>query len=122
MTTARGTTQCDNAGAAKLTPSTADSTEIAGVIMPSPYRSAVPNKPITTKTRRRGRLFVVRGRINAVRARIPPSPWLSARMTRSRYLMVTTITRDQTIKDSTPKMLASMTGIPLPALRDSLNA
>ncbi len=40
---------------------------------------------------------------------MPPSPWLSARMTNSRYLTVITMISDQNISESTPRMLASST-------------
>ncbi len=36
MTTVAGTTTCEKAGAATATPSTAPSTEMAGVMTPSP--------------------------------------------------------------------------------------
>ena len=36
MTNAIGTTRCSSAGVATLSPSTAPSTEIAGVMIPSP--------------------------------------------------------------------------------------
>ncbi len=48
ITTEIGITQSANAGVATSKPSTADSTEIAGVINPSPYSNAVPNTPSVT--------------------------------------------------------------------------
>ncbi|CAB4574090.1 unannotated protein [freshwater metagenome] len=39
----------------------------------------------------------------AVRARIPPSPWLSAFMTKVRYLMEMMMTRAQKASEATPK-------------------
>ena len=48
ITTEIGITQSANAGVATSKPSTAESTEIAGVISPSPYSSAVPNTPSVT--------------------------------------------------------------------------
>src|SRR5262249_50394913 len=44
-----------------------------------------------------------RGLISASRARMPPSPWLSARMMSSAYLMEMTTTSDQKISDTIPK-------------------
>ena len=49
------------------------------------------------------------GVTSAVRARMPPSPWLSARMTNVRYLTQITSTSDQNMSDSRPSTLASMT-------------
>lgn len=40
-----GTTYGAKTGVATLSPSIAESTEIAGVITPSPYRSAAPKRP-----------------------------------------------------------------------------
>ncbi len=37
---------------------------------------------------------------------MPPSPWLSARITSIRYLTLTTITSDQKISERTPRTLA----------------
>ena len=45
MTTVIGTTKGSNTCVATPSPSTALSTEMAGVIMPSPYSSAAPNRP-----------------------------------------------------------------------------
>ncbi len=76
-------TQSANADVATSNPSTADNTEIAGVIRPSPYSSAVPNTPRVTIA---APVFVMgsprRGMTSDVNARIPPSPWLSARITK----------------------------------------
>ena len=43
---------------------------------------------------------------SAISASTPPSPSLSARMTKSRYFTETTSVIDQKISDSTPKMLS----------------
>jgi hypothetical protein len=48
------------------------------VIIPSPYKRAVPNKPNRVKTRNLFDVFLKIFEINAVKARIPPSPLLSA--------------------------------------------
>ncbi len=39
------------------------------------------------------------------RAKMPPSPWLSMRVTNPTYLMVTTTVSDQKMRDMTPRML-----------------
>ena len=70
----------ESAGVAVPRPSTAPSTETAGVITPSPYSSADPNKPRPSSTPRLcGPRYV--GGISAISARMPPSPWLSMRIT-----------------------------------------
>ncbi len=64
--------------------------------MPSPYNKQAPNMPIAIRPNHRPSLSgLVRFR-RAVKARTPPSPLLSARRTKARYLMVTIIMRDQT--------------------------
>ena len=50
MIKVRGTTNGSDPGAAILSPSTALSTEIAGVIMPSQYSSAAPKMPSAIST------------------------------------------------------------------------
>ncbi len=57
--------------------------------MPSPYSSAAPKIPRRINQRR---LAVEFGGMRAVSARIPPSPWLSARSTMAMYLTDTTST------------------------------
>ena len=77
-----GTTRSAREGLATLTPSMAESTEMAGVIMLSPKNSEAPKIPSTAST-----TFVRRPpgtsrlRINVISAMIPPSPSLSARIT-----------------------------------------
>ncbi len=80
MTTAIGTTRCWSAGVAMLRPSTALSTEIAGVMIAVPVeqRRAEQARGHQQPSERRG---VPRGRTSASSARMPPSPRLSARMT-----------------------------------------
>ena len=62
------------------------------------------------------------GRTSASEARIPPSPWLSARMTTVRYLNVTTKLSDQKISESTPSTLPLVTGTPWGPMKHSLSA
>ena len=69
-----------------MSPSTADSTEIAGVIMLSPKNSAAPKIPTdaSTATARRPRaLRSVPRPSRVISAMMPPSPWLFARITSS---------------------------------------
>jgi hypothetical protein len=100
MTTAISITHGRSAVVATPTPSTALSTEMAGVIMPSPYSSAVPKTPIPVSTKA-SRPAVVRCR-SEVSARIPPSPLLLARMTRVRYLREMMTTSAQKASDEAP--------------------
>ena len=59
----------------------------------------------------------------AVNANTPPSPWLSARIIIKTYLMLTTIIKDQVIKDKTPKTeLTVPVPLSLAASTDSLRA
>ncbi len=84
ITAVTGSTISRTDGAATSTPSTADSTEMAGVIMLSPKNRDAPNTPsrarITTVRRRVG---PPNRRISVISAMIPPSPSLSARITSS---------------------------------------
>ena len=110
IATVIGMTMPDTDGAATLTPSMADRTEIAGVIMLSPKNSEAPKIPSAASTtfarRPPGR---ARRRIRAIRDMIPPSPSLSARITSVMYVMVTTIVTAQKISEMTPNMLSSVT-------------
>ena len=100
--TVSGTTQCDSEGAATFRPSMAESTEIDGVITPSPKNSAAPSRAISMMRRRTpGDLPLTRW-ARVINAMMPPSPLLSARMTRLTYLTATTMISDQVTSDSTP--------------------
>ena len=83
ITAVIGTMKSSKSGSMTLRPSTADSTEIAGVIMLSPKNSAAPNRPKRgQRTSRRGRpRWPVHRRSSVISAMIPPSPLLSARIT-----------------------------------------
>ncbi len=84
ITAVMGMTRSDTDGAATLTPSIADRTEMAGVIMLSPKNSEAPKIPSadsTTAARRPPR--TPPRRISAISAMIPPSPSLSALITRT---------------------------------------
>ena len=79
-----GSTKWPTDGAATCTPSIAESTEIAGVIMLSPKNSDAPNIPSAASTSATRRLLgAPRRRIRVISAMIPPSPSLSARITSS---------------------------------------
>jgi hypothetical protein len=105
MTIAATTTaMCGMLGFRTSMPCKAPSTEIAGVIIPSPYRSAEPNKPTEINSQRR---FLSPSRrsvcsSNASRASTPPSPLLSARMMKEMYFSATTMISDHTIIESAP--------------------
>ena len=98
-----GTTYGSSTGVATPRPSTAPSTEMAGVMMPSPYSSAAPKIPRAISQPRSLLPVGLIGVASAVRARMPPSPWLSARSTNTRYFTDITMMSAQTISDSTPR-------------------
>ena len=124
ITRVTGTTTCASAGVLTSRPSTAPSTEMAGVITPSPYRRAAPKSPSATSSNRRflssPRRFCWRSR--ASRARIPPSPRLSARRMNTMYFTLTTRISDQRISERTPRMFSGVGRIPYSALKHSRNA
>ena len=68
-------TYCSKAGVATLSPSTAPSTEMAGVITPSPYNDAAPKRPSVINNFLPPDVLP-RGRTSATK--MPPSPRLSA--------------------------------------------
>ena len=110
MPTVTGTTIGSKTRVATLNPSTALKTEMAGVIMPSPYNSAAPNRPIEMSAAP-WNFFSDSSRISATSARMPPSPPLSARITNSTYFTDTVKMSDQKTSESTPRTLAWVTGI-----------
>ena len=99
MTNEIGTTRWLRPGAATFSPSIAERTEIAGVIMPSPKNKAAPKIPSMTNAV----ALATRLRCSsAARAMIPPSPRLWARMMNPAYLIDTTIVRAQKISETIP--------------------
>ena len=84
ITAVIGTTSSSSDGSTTLSPSTADSTEIAGVIMLSPKNSDAPKMPsaASTTAARRPRCALHR-RSRVISAMMPPSPSLSARIASS---------------------------------------
>jgi hypothetical protein len=82
ITAVMGTIRLSRPGWTTFRPSTADSTEIAGVIMLSPKNSAAPKIPTvasTATTRRRE--APPQRRNNVISAMMPPSPSLLSRIT-----------------------------------------
>ena len=76
-----GTTQPCSPGLITFKPSTADSTEIAGVIMLSPENKAAPKMPSVVSTITVRPLHAPHRRTSATSAMMPPSPSLSACIT-----------------------------------------
>lgn len=84
ITAVIGTTSSCSDGSMTLRPSTADSTEIAGVIMLSPKNSAAPKTPSPASSMAvRAARFGLWRRSSVMSAMMPPSPSLSARMASS---------------------------------------
>jgi hypothetical protein len=91
------------AGLTTSSPSTADKTEIAGVIIASPKNSAAPKAPTATRAALDANEPLSPTRLTkAIRAMIPPSPSLSARMTKATYFTDTTSVIDQKTIEITP--------------------
>ena len=100
-----------------LRPSTADNTEIAGVIMELPMNIEAPTTPSASN----GKLRRPSARCpSAIRESVPPSPLLSARSSSSTYLAVTTMNSDHRISESTPSTMVRDTGAPSAACGDGL--
>ena len=114
-----GMTYARKTGVAISSPSTALSTEMAGVIIPSPYSSDAPNRPTSTSICRRRRAVGDAGVTSAVSAIIPPSPPLSARITNTRYFTEMTRMSAHTMSDSSPSTLAWVAATPCTPCSDS---
>ena len=98
-----GTTAPPKRGSATARPSTAPSTEIAGVMMPSPYSRAAPiTANSATAEIRPGLAPRICSGTSASSAKMPPSPLFSAFMMKVRYFMVTTSISAQKISDRMP--------------------
>ena len=102
MTAVTGTTRSLKSGSTTSRPSTADSTEIAGVIMLSPKNSAAPKSPSADRNRVAWRFLAPNLLTSVMSAMMPPSPWLSARITSVTYVSVTIVITDQKINETTP--------------------
>jgi hypothetical protein len=101
MSRARGSTTWANDGAATSSPSDAASTEIAGVRMLSPRNSAAPTMAVTTTAPARRPPEVPR-RSSEARARMPPSPSLSAESSTPTWRVPTMTTSAHTASEVTP--------------------
>ena len=122
ITTAEiGRTNSCARGVTISSPSTADSTEIAGVMTPSPKNRQAPAMPTRARPLRIGVLAIPRC-ARTMSARMPPSPRLSARITSNTYFTVTIRMSDQKNSDSTPMISRSVTGSPLNSARLALKA
>ena len=108
-TTQIGSTYCCNSGAETSRPSTADSTDIAGVITPSPKNRQAPAMPISVRVLRMPVPTETRC-ASAINARMPPSPRLSACITSITYFTVTISTSDQNISERMPMTSAVASG------------
>ena len=116
-----GTTTGRKAGAAVSSPSTALRTEIDGVIMPSPYNSPAPNITSNAGHGSRPDRCARSGR-SASNAKMPPSPWLLARMITVRYLSDTTSMSAQITSDRTPSTFSGVGRTPCSPTRHSRTA
>jgi hypothetical protein len=103
-----GTTQRCSPGAATSRPSTAESTEMAGVMTPSPKKMAVPNTPTNRSRLRSAGRSATAVEASASIAMRPPSPLLSARRIKATYFSPTMTVRVQNTSESTPKMASSL--------------
>ena len=108
MTMVIGTMYGSKAGVTVFSPSTADRTEIAGVMIASPTNSAAP----TTPRMRMSAGWVAKPlRASDISDSVPPSPSSSARSTKPTYFTVTISVSAQTISDRTPRT-SSRTTVP----------
>ncbi len=104
ITTVAGSIKECASGKIIFSPSRAESTEIAGVIAPSPYISAAPvNAENVTHL-----LSLPLCTSNDIRAMIPPSPLLSIRMAKMAYLTEVTRISVQMISDNKPRMTSGV--------------
>jgi len=83
-------------------PSTAESTEMAGVITPSPKKMAVPKMPRASNLPRKAGLSFTAVEASVSMATRPPSPLLSARRISVTYFSDTITVRVQNIIDKMP--------------------
>ena len=104
----KGTNHWLKMGVAILRPSMAESTEIAGVIIPSPKNSDAPTKPKAIRNIFFWSEIRVVRRFNANSDMIPPSPLLSARMITMTYLKLMVSIMHQKIRDRIPSTEASL--------------
>ncbi len=122
MTTVSGITILFKSGCTTSKPSTAERTEIAGVITDSPSNIQAPSAPNMSNTLNRLRLVLAERNAIAIKDNTPPSPWLSARKTKVTYFNVTTNVSDQNIREIMPKTACSENGMPCTGEKHSLSA
>lgn len=122
MNRVTGTTTGRNIGVTTSKPSIALNTVIAGVIMPSDKSKDEPNNPNTITYFRGPLCGSVRLSSSVSNAMIPPSPWLSARITKVKYLTTTTRINVQKTRESTPSTFSRMTANPCVGTKHSLMA
>ena len=97
-----GTMKCSKLGATSFRPSIADSTEIAGVMTPSPYSSDAPITPSSTSTGSLAPSATWSAATSDSSARMPPSPSLSARSTKTTYFSDTITISAQRMSETMP--------------------
>ena len=102
MTSVTGRMNDAKPGAASFSPSIAESTDIAGVMTPSPYSSAAPMMPSIIGREIRRPAISRSPSTSDSKARMPPSPSLSARNTNCTYLTDTISTSAQKMSETTP--------------------
>ena len=95
-------------GESTFKPSTALSTEMAGVIMLSPKNKAAPKAPAKVTIQRAPEPSRMPLETREVSAKMPPSPLLSARMMMNTYLIITTSTKAQLMSDKTPSTVCDI--------------
>ena len=109
ITSVIGTIQRSMFGATSRTPSMAESTDMAGVMMASPKNMAAPITP-NTVIHTGGLVKVLRA--SAISDSVPPSPLLSARVTKKTYLTVTVRVSPHTISESRPSTSLALAAWP----------
>ncbi len=116
-----GRTYSLSPGAETSRPSTAERTEIAGVMTPSPKNKQAPAMPTSPTVARMAGLTQTRW-ASAMSARMPPSPRLSARITSMTYFTVTIRISDQKIRERMPRISVSEIRTSLNSIRLALKA
>ncbi len=107
-----GTTYGLSAGVMTRIPSTALSTDIAGVIMPSPYNKQAPNMPIAIRPNHRPSLLgLVRFRMGS-QSQDPSLTIVVGTENKARYLMVTIIDERPKHQRQNAKNISLDTAIP----------
>ena len=90
----------------------AESTEIAGVMAPSPYSNAAPIRPTIRSCARQVPGWALRAESSANNATMPPSPLLSARRISHAYFSEMIRISAHRISDTTPRIASGASGPP----------